>query len=77
MGFPPGQHVYVLRRRSETEMAVWLEDSPEQLVTVPLTKDRSRLVYKSFNGPADVLEERGKSAGKRIYGHSDGTCLTL
>lgn len=50
-----GTNLFVVHRRTETEMAVWLEDNPRDVVTVPLEPDRDSLKLETYFSVATFI----------------------
>lgn len=44
-----------MHRRSESEMALWLEDNPRDVVVVPLEADRDRLKLETYFSVATFI----------------------
>lgn len=80
-----GTNLFVVHRRSETEMAVWLEDNPRDVVTVPLEPDRDRLKLETFFSVATFIKDTVWSSEGRdsellspaVGGVSDVVCVSL
>ncbi|KAE8751808.1 hypothetical protein FOCC_FOCC001657 [Frankliniella occidentalis] len=81
-----GTNLFVVQRRSDSEMAVWLEDNPRDVVTVPLldaAQDRLRL--ETFFSVATFIRDavwssRGPGSAlvsPPVGGVSDVVCVSL
>lgn len=50
-----GTNLFVVQRRSETEMALWLEDNPRDVVVMPLEPDRDQLKLETYFSVATFI----------------------
>lgn len=80
-----GTNLLVVHRRSEAEMAVWLEDNPRDVVTVPLEPDRDSLKLETYFSVATFIRDKVWSASEAgaelvspgVGGVSDVVCVSV